>query len=58
MARATESTLFGVKEEEEISTKPRIDLAYEDWLTGYIVFLVRQSTNKDTEVILSFRLLM
>lgn len=39
------------EEEEGISTEPRIGLAFEDWLTGYAMFLVRQSINKDTKEI-------
>ena len=40
---ATGSTLFGVR-------RPRVGLAFSDWLSGYAVFLVKQSIYRDVKV--------
>ena len=42
MAKATQSTLFGVRGNQEVSIAPRVGLASGDWLTGSSGFLVEQ----------------
>lgn len=40
-----------MNKEQEVSIKPRVGLAFGDWLTGYTEFLVNRSIYRDTKVI-------
>lgn len=41
MTRATQLTVFEVKRNKEINLKPRVDLLFGSWLTGYTAFTVK-----------------